>query len=316
MASAALLGLEAAQESMFFPATGKQPESVKPSAPIWSIPTASKDSERKVYISEKHKQDVVGRDSPGPVYIPRRQRSLPSWQFGTALARPPLSMNKYPSSSNDLMGTLPDGQVFKYESLTAAIGTCPRFGKGVNSPDYCGFEVGKVSPGPQRYMPTKASTYSHRLSWAPDIDHSSPSYTMRVKTKVKDLPSSTPLKVGPGMYPVPEACMEQASSEKASLPRWSFAKNPRFPKPSMLDTAGRLWDGDGQQKILNTRSFSRSPNYSFGTSTRAHRKKVAPIITPLDMGPAEDLGKVVHDHPTIGPRKEIIKYTDVPAGHN
>lgn len=317
MASAALAGLEAAQQSLFFPSTGPQAESVKPSEPRWSIPKASRECDHKVFISKKHPQDSLGKDSPGPVYIPKRQRSLPSWGFGTAAARPPMAPCKYPESSNNLLGTLPDGQVFKYETKTASIGNCPRFGAGVNQPDFNGFEPGKISPGPQRYSPTKESTYTHRLGWSPGVDHLPPKYTMRLKTKIIELQSQTPPKVGPGIYPVSEACQPQARSEKPSLPRWSFSKSDRFQVPSEGGLGnGRLWDGDGQQKIRNTRSFSQPPCYSFGTSTRQHRKKVAPIILPQDMGPAEDLGKVVQEHPVLPPRKEVIKYTDVPAGRN
>jgi len=316
MASAALAGLEAAQQSLFFPSTGPQAESVKPSEPRWSIPKASRECDHKVFISKKHPQDLLGKDSPGPVYVPRRQRSLPSWGFGTAIARPKPAGAKYPESSNNLLGTIPDGQVFKYGSKTATISTCPRFGSGVNQPDYDGFEPGKISPGPQRYSPSKASTYSHRLSWSPEADQIPPKYTMRLKTKIISAQSQTPAKVGPGIYPVAEACSPQARSEKPSLPRWSFSKTERFPTPLVHGDAGRLWDGEGKGKINFNRAYSCPASYSFGTSTRQHRKKVTPMIMTSDLGPAEDLGKVKHEHPTLPTRKDVIKYTDVPAGRN
>jgi len=316
MASAALSGLEAAHESLVFPATGVQAESLKASEPQWSLPKASRDTEKKVYISKKHPQDSLGRDSPGPVYIPKRQRSLPSWGFGTAQARPPPALAKYPESSNNLIGTLPDSQVFKYGSITATISTCPRFGCGVNQPDFDGFEPGKISPGPQRYKPSKDSYYCHRMSWAKDADNIPPKYSIRMKTKIKELESQTPPKVGPGVYPVQEACGEQARSEKPSKPRWSFGKGERFPQPLIHGDSGRLWDGEGVRRIQFNRAYSQPPCYSFGTATRQHRKKVAPIILPKDMGPAEDLGSTHQSHPTLPPRHEVIKYTDCPAGRN
>lgn len=316
MASAALAGLEVAHKNIHYSAAGTQADSLKHSEPQWSLPKASRDTEKKVYISEKHRQDVLGRDSPGPVYIPKRQRSLPSWGFGTAEARPKPEGAKYPESSNNLIGTLPDGQVFKYGSVTAAIGNCPRFGAGVNQPDFCGFEPGKISPGPQRYSPSRDSTYCHRMAHSPSGDQIPPKYTMRQKTKIIELESQTPAKVGPGVYPVPEACQPQARSEKPSKPRWSFSKEERFPVPLVHGDAGRLWDGEGQGKIRFTRSFSQPPCYSFGTSTRQHRKKVSPIMTKGDGGPAEAYGKPLHDHPSLATRKDILRYTDVPAGRN
>jgi len=316
MASAALAGLEVAQKQIQYCGTGKQFDSVKRSEPTWTLPKAGRETEKKVYISEKHKQDSVGRDSPGPLYIPKRQRSLPSWGFGTAAARPPPAGAKYPESSNNLIGTLPDGQQFKYGSITAAIGNCPRFGKGVNQPDYCGFERGQVSPGPQRYSPTKDSTYCHRLLHAPDAGNIPPKYSIRKKTTIKELESQTPPKVGPASYPVQEACQPQARSEKPSQPRWSFSKTSRFPEPLVHGEGGRLWDGDGSRRIQFNRAYSQPPCYSFGTSTRQHRKKVAPVMTHGDGGPADELGPPHHDHPPLDVRKDIIKYTDVPAGRN
>lgn len=296
------------------------------------MPKASRDTEKKVFISKKHPQDLLGNDSPGPLYIPKRQRNLPSWGFGTAPARPPPAGQKYPESSNNLIGTMPDGQVFKYGSKSATIGTCPRFGAGYNQPDYDGFPPGEISPGPQRYncypvpMPKKHEkdkpwpkpdcTYCHRMSHAPSVDHIPPRYTMREKTKIKELESQTGPKIGPGSYPAAEACSPQARSEKPSKPQWSFSKNPRFPQPSLLDSAGRLWDGTGERKIQFNRAYSSPASYSFGTSTRQHRKKVAPCILPKDLGPANEMGDCHQDHPPLPPRKEVLKFTDVPAGRN
>jgi len=315
MASAALAGLEAAQETIFFPACGTQAEGMKASEPTWSMPKASRDTEKKVYISKKHPQDSLGRDSPGPVYLVKRQKSLPSWGFGTAAQRPAPALAKFPESSNNLLGTMPDSQKFKYACRTASIGVCPRFGAPSNAPDLDGFPPGAISPGPQRYSPPPDSTYCHRMSWAPKGDQIPPRYSIRKKTKIIELESQTPAKVGPGVYPVPEACMPQARSEKPSLPRWSFSKKPRFPEASKPDP-GRLWDGTGDRKIQFNRAYSLPPSYSFGTSTRQHRKKTGNVILPEDRGPAAALPEQHQEHPPLPSRKDVLKYTDVPAGKN
>merc|ERR1719263_722807 len=188
----------------------------------------------------------------------------------------------YPESSNNLIGVTTDPQVFKYESKTASIGTCPRFGSGVNQPDYDGFPPGAVSPGPMRYKPSADSTYCHRMSHCPGADNIPPRYSIRKKTKIIELESQTPAKVGPGQYPIAEACGAQPSSEKPSRPQWSFSKKPRFPEPH-VHGAQNLWhDGDGKRAQQFNRSYSTPASYSFGTSTRGHRKKVGNIITAAD----------------------------------
>lgn len=317
---AAYAGLEAATETIFFPSCGPQSEGMKTSEPQWSLPKASRDTEKKVFISNKHPQDSLGKDSPGPVYIPKRLRHLPSWGFGTAPARPALAAAKYPDASNDLLGATPDIQVFKYRSKSATIGPCPR-SACCNSPEFEGFPAGAISPGPQRYRPERAPP-AHRLSWAPGADNIPPKWTMP-KNEKKNLEgevSQTPARVGPGCYPaskgetLQEACKPQARSDKPSLPQWSFAKTARFPTPHQHGDAGRLWDGMGDGKIAFNRAFSSPPGYSFGTSTRGHAKKVQRVMMPSDHGPAASMQKPRKEHPPLASRKEILRYTDVPAG--
>mmetsp|Transcript_49305 Transcript_49305/g.127171 ORF Transcript_49305/g.127171 Transcript_49305/m.127171 type:complete len:307 (+) Transcript_49305:98-1018(+) len=298
--------LEDAQESLFFPSCGTQPEAIKRSQPIWSLPKASRDTEQRRFISKKHKQDLLGKDSPGFVYEPKRQRELPKWGFGSADARPHLAPNRYPETSNDLCCKSPDALTVKYGNPKAAsIGTAARDAPS-NSPDFQGFTPGTISPGPQRYDPSKAPPCI-RLAHAPSADQIPAKYTMRMKTKILEADSQTPAKVGPGTYPIPSACGEQPV--KKSLPRWSVNKIDRFKTKVEHGDSGRLWDGEGKQKIAMSRSFSAAPSFSFGTSTRAHQKKVAPALTQLDKGPAAD--HVRKDHPHIAPRREIVKYSGV-----
>lgn len=313
----AYAGLEAATESIFFESCGIQPEGLKTSEPQWSLPKASRDTEKKVFISKKHPQDLLGKDSPGPVYIPKRQKELPKWGFGTAAARPPVAAAKFPEASNDLLFALPDSQVNKYMNRSVSIGPCPR-SACCNSPEFEGFPAGAISPGPQRYKPEKGNTFVHRMSWAPDADSIPPKYSIPKNTNkvLEGEVSQTPARVGPGSYPVPEACKPQPRSEKPSLPQWSFAKTARFPTPHQHGDAGRLWDGMGDGKIAFNRAFSSPPGYSFGTSTRQHYKKTMRMMMPSDHGPAAKMEKPRKDHPSVASRKDILRYTDVPAGAN
>merc|ERR1719382_362809 len=137
---------------------------------------------------------------------------------------------------------------------------------------------------------------------------------MRPKTKIIELESQTGPRVGPGLYPVPEACGAQPRSEKKSLPQWSVNKIDRFQKKVEHGDSGRLWDGMGVKKIQYNRTFSASPSFSFGTSTRGHAQRVTAATTTLDKGPSAFMEKPWKSHPSIPTRKEVIKYNDVPSG--
>lgn len=302
----------AEEHSFSLPACHPQAEALKRSLPRWSLPKASRDCEKKVFISKKHPQDLLGKDSPGHVYEPKRQKELPYWGFGTAEARPALKGARYPEPINDLTGNIPDNQVFKFPKRDQKIGSCPRDASS-NSPDYEGYPMGTVSPGPQRYNPQNAPP-AFRMAHAPTVDQVPPKYTMRPKTKIMGSVSQTGENVGPGLYPVPAACEEQASSLKSSLPRWSVCKRDRFTQSVSHGDAGRLWDGMGEKKIEFNRSFSAAPSFSFGTSTRQHAKRMHAMMTKLDLGPSAFMEKPTKDHPSLPPRREILRYTDVPSG--
>lgn len=303
--------LQEAQESLDFPSCGRQYDGTKESKPIWSMPKASRDTEKKVFISNKHSQDSLGRDSPGFVYEPQRQKELPKWGFGTSAARPPLSKSKYPETSNNLLNNSPDFLKFKYKSRTAGIGVCPRYAAS-QAPDFNGYPMGAISPGPQRYDPQRCPP-AVRLAHAPKVDEVPPKYSLRPRTKIRELESQTGPKVGPGSYPIPAACGEQPTSTKVSLPQWKLNQVDRFPEKRQHDSY-RLWDAEGQQKIQYNRTFSSPPSYSFGTSTRGHVAKVAPVRTQLDAGPAGSMGPPHKEHPPLPPRREILKFSDVRTG--
>mmetsp|Transcript_117575 Transcript_117575/g.379470 ORF Transcript_117575/g.379470 Transcript_117575/m.379470 type:complete len:308 (-) Transcript_117575:240-1163(-) len=304
--------LEDAQESLFFPSCGTQAEAMKKTSPSWSLPRAARDTEKKVFISNRHPQDLLGKDSPAFAYSPKRQRHLPQWGFGTAAARPALAKPKYPEASNDLIGTTPDSQQLKYCSKKAVILRSSR-DAAYYAPDFDGFPAGAISPGPQRYTPA-ASMPGHRFSHAPEVDRIPPKYTMRPMTKPPTQDSQTPARVGPGLYYVEEACAPQAKSEKPSKPQWSVNRTERFAKRAEKKEAGRLWDGLGDRARQFNRTYSSSPSFSFGTSTRGHQKKVAPARTQLDKGPSARMDKPWQSHPTLPLHKEVMRYSDVPTG--
>jgi len=192
-----MYGLSASEKEVTLPpACGAQAEAPKQSLPSWSWSKAQRDKEKKVFISNKHSQDLLGKDSPGFEYTPKRLKHAPGYGFGTAPARPALAKPKYPESMHDLVGTIPDNQKYKFKSRSVSVGTCSRWASA-NSPDYEGFPLGAVSPGPQRYTPSRAPP-AHRFAHAPKVDQVQPSYTMRPKTKVLEADSQTPARVGPG----------------------------------------------------------------------------------------------------------------------
>lgn len=303
--------LSAAQESFVVNGCAKQADSDKRSAPRWTLPKASRATEQKMFISKKHPQDVLGKDSPGHVYEPKRQQELPSWGFGTSAQRPPSKMNKYNEPFNDLVGNIPDSSKLKYHDKQVYVSLLPRSAQS-NSPDLEGYVMGAISPGPQRYNIDKCPP-GVRLGHAPSIDQIPPKYTMRPKTMIMGSKSQTGEKIGPGYYPTPESCGAQASSVKRSLPQWNICKIDRF-KENRSSDAGRLWDGMKEQKEKNCRMFNSTPSFSFGTSTRDHQLKIARCTTKIDEGPSANMEKMHVRAPSVAPRKEIMKYSDVPAG--
>mmetsp|Transcript_60397 Transcript_60397/g.168767 ORF Transcript_60397/g.168767 Transcript_60397/m.168767 type:complete len:320 (-) Transcript_60397:48-1007(-) len=311
--------LSGAEESLHYTAQGVQADSLKKSMPRWSMSKASRDSEKKVFISSKQMQDFTGRDSPGFNYEPKRQNELPKWSFGTAAARPPARTNKYNEPLNDLLGNIPDSQVVKYKTVSATIGSLPRDAAS-NAPDFCGYVTGAISPGPQRYnvsaefdargRKTRDVPRCIRHGHAPEIDQTPPQYTMRKKTKVLEAESQTGEKVGPGTYPPSVSCGTQADSNRKTMPSWGINRRTRFNERKTSDP-GRLWDGMKDQKEKNCRAFSRAPSYGFGTSGREHASRVQQCFTKLDKGPSAFMAKGSQSHPHLPARKEIIRYSDV-----
>lgn len=295
-----------AEEPLFYTGCGAQAESMKRSLPRWSQGKETRDGAKKIYISEKHTVDSVGRDAPGHEYTPKldsAMKSPPRWGFGTSLARPPLAGARYPDPSNDLLRNPPAMKT--YPKRAAAITTCPRDAP-VLTPDLDTFPAGAVSPGPSRYN-LGSAPFACKFSWAPNIDHVPPKYSMRPKTQIIEAKSQTGEKVGPGCYPLPAAVGEQVSSEKPSKPLWSFSKSERFGKSALHKDPGRLWDGMGDKKLKFARSFS-APSFGFGSASRDQMKRVAPCYTGKDKGPVAEMAPWRTKAPSIEPRKEVIRY--------
>lgn len=254
--------------------------------------------------------NLLGRDSPGHVYNPKRIRSMPVTSFAGS-ERPPLGKAKYPDASNDLTQVTPDSQPFKYgEPRAATMGTCPR-DVVTNAPDLNGFPKGRISPGPMRYNIANCPPAT-RLQHAPGCDQVPPKWSIGHKTKILELESQTGPKVGPGTYPLPDACGKQYESDKKSIPIWSCCKKDRFPKKAREHDTGRLWDGEGKRKAQFNRTCTAPPSFSFGTSTRFHAQKLARALAPADEKVFGRPPKIVP--PNISPHPEIMKYTRVPQG--
>jgi len=299
--------LEEAREPLVVSSCGVQHDSEKESKPSWCWSKgASRDADKKVFISKKQTQDLLGKESPGFRYTPKRQRHQPSFRFGTAEARPPLKKASYPESSNDLLARSIDHTKCKCRSKSAVVLQSSR-DSAYYQPGFDGFPSGAVSPGPQRYNPS-SSVPGHRFSHAPNVDKIAPKYSMRPATKDLSAESQTPERVGPGLYKVPEACAEQRRSEKPSLPEWSVNKTDRFPKKAKERNSGRMWDGSGDKARQFNRAYCSAPSFSFGTSTRDRQAKVAPVP-----GSAAVSMKTSHSHPSLPVRKDVMRYSHVPA---
>mmetsp|Transcript_15270 Transcript_15270/g.27818 ORF Transcript_15270/g.27818 Transcript_15270/m.27818 type:complete len:318 (-) Transcript_15270:316-1269(-) len=309
--SMALEGLEAATESIFFTSHGPQADSERATAPSFKMPKATREGRHRTYISKNHQQDSIGKTSPGFEYTPARMKSDPSWTFGKGAARPHPGGALYPESCNDLLRTIPDarGDLRKKTEPRVMIGAASR-NAPVNAPDLEGFPRGGESPGPLRYN-TEKSPSAFRLSWAPDIDKSSPKFTIRKKTKIPAACSQTPERVGPGAYPVPEAYGAQWKSEKPSRPSWSMNRSERWREPVQHGDAGRLWDAHGDVKMKYNRRSCSAPSFSFGNGPRV-AKKVGVFPTDKDKGPVSFLPRPHQKCPELPLRRDVIKLG--PAG--
>lgn len=305
--------LEECEEPPDVRAHGIQYDSTKRTNPIWGQAKASREQRKNVYISGKHNQDLLGRDSPGFAYEPTRQRSLPSWSQGTAAQRPPAATAKYPETVNDLMGNIPDNQTVKYNRAPRPNQAVASLDAMYNQPGYTGFKAGVISPGPMRYSPKPDATRCIKHGHAPDIHKTPASWSLRDRTKMAELTPATGEKVAPGSYNIPQAHGTQPD-HKESKPQWKLYRHDRFAQKLSRGDPGRLWDGEGKQKELNSRSFSRSPSFGFGTSTREKVKKVHPGHTEADRGPAADMPHFRRSMPNLPTRKEQMKWSDVPAG--
>lgn len=279
---------------------------------MWSMGKASRDDVKKVFLSKKQPQDMLGKDSPGFAYEPRRQRELPSWGFGTALARPPPKKGQ-PETYNDLIGNIPDNQVFKYHQSGIKFGSLMR-GACSNAPDIEGYPMGRISPGPARYNTDKVPP-AVRHAHAPEVDQIAPKYTMRIRTKIMEAASQTPAKIGPGYYPAVEACTDQVESRKLTYPHWKAYRHDRMlGDPKKVRDSRDLWDGFGDQKEANSRTFDKSPSFGFGTSTRAHGKKITMCFQKADKGPAAFMDKPWASQPQLPAQRDVMKLSGIPTG--
>lgn len=296
--------LEPAKTSVVVPACGEQHDSDKPSLPRWTLAQANREGRKKVFISNKHKQDFLCTHSPegGFIYNPKPQKGQQSFSFGTAVARPALARAKYPEPAGEAP---PDSGALKYpRSRSATLGTSTRLAR-YNAPDLPANHTNSCSPGPQRYT-VNPETSGHRLPWAPGLDHSSPKFTIRARTKLVEAKSQTG-RVGPGEYDVPEACGEQLTSDKVTNPLFSVNKSERW-RAKREKNSGRFWDGQGEMAVKYSRCIQAGPSFSFGSETRGTKKKQGFLLTPADQGPSREMAPLTRSCPQLPYRKDVVRF--------
>ncbi|CAE6922122.1 unnamed protein product, partial [Symbiodinium sp. KB8] len=126
--------------------------STKPTCPSWSLPRASRATAKKLHLSKRHQQDLLGTQSPGPAtYTPQRQRKSPSCSFGRS--NRPCSAPVRRASTSDLLANVsaPEKADLKPRPGSAVIGRASRNVVPVQ-PDVHTF-LFTDSPGPMRYNP-------------------------------------------------------------------------------------------------------------------------------------------------------------------
>eukprot|EP00392_Amoebophrya_sp_AT5.2_P000297 g297.t1 len=191
-----------------------------------------------VYISKSHSVDVLGIDSPGPVYGLSGATPGPKFGFGTNKRAGLENPNSYPPTSNDLLHIeqpLPDKYKHK-RAGNAKIGTSLRTAQ-VNAPGLDGYAPGMLSPGPAQYTANFGS--ANRMP---------PAFTMASKTKTGA--SKYDVRPGPQAYSLPAGLGAQPNARKPSLPRYSFGKAPRFKnKIEAVSLAEPGGDHDGTLRL-------------------------------------------------------------------
>eukprot|EP00930_Biecheleria_cincta_P083145 TRINITY_DN72772_c0_g1_i1.p1 TRINITY_DN72772_c0_g1~~TRINITY_DN72772_c0_g1_i1.p1 ORF type:complete len:294 (+),score=32.15 TRINITY_DN72772_c0_g1_i1:100-981(+) len=272
-------------ETISIPACGEQAESCKASAPAWSLPRATRGSAQRLHISAKHKQDLVGRDSPGPcAYSPPRPKTT-SCSFGTASRFSP-SRSRYPEASNDLLDASPDSSSVKFHSTTSTVMGFSTKRAAWIAPDLNCFPAGVDSPGPQRYNPERSP--------------SSPKFSIgrSKRSQITGESCCTPERVGPGLYPPGTPDMQ---SQSLSSPKFSMGKAVRWKAPKKSRPVD-FWDGMGEQKLVFNRTQSSPSSFSFGKASRWLEKPPRVVKTALDQGPEGTLEPLELHVPELPPR--------------
>lgn len=289
-----------AKDSYDYRGIGPQADGMRPTAPLYSFGKGTRDQMDKVFLSH-HAEKIKGNpDTPGPIYnVPSDLGQAQKFGFGTGPQRVYKNKPPYPDSSVDLI-------MHEVDSGYAKFKTPPAFYFGTEAKDCMknaaitkgNTAVSSCSPGPAAYIPGKNSGLEEL-----------PSYSFGVKTKIQELPSSTPLNVGPGKYKLQKAVGKQVLSTTQSLPMWGFQKGKRFPesKPDLTVLEPKPKNQSiGKQVLSRSRS---APSFGFGTASRDHRSKTGCFIVAEDKGPANDKGEMHLYHPKVQTHKMIVKYS-------
>mmetsp|Transcript_17254 Transcript_17254/g.42808 ORF Transcript_17254/g.42808 Transcript_17254/m.42808 type:complete len:292 (+) Transcript_17254:51-926(+) len=289
---------EVAKDSFAISSVAKQHEGLRGSAPKWGFGSSVREQAQKVYISKSHSVDVLGIDSPGPVYGLSGATPGPKFGFGTNKRAGLENPNSYPPTSNDLLHIeqpLPDKYKHK-RAGNAKIGTSLRTAQ-VNAPGLDGYAPGMLSPGPAQYTANFGS--ANRMP---------PAFTMASKTKTGA--SKYDVRPGPQAYSLPAGLGAQPNARKPSLPRYSFGKAPRFKnKIEAVSLAEPGGDHDGTLRLKFQRNAERAATWKLGSSTRQQQGRLAQALCPEDRVAPKEHPAVTN--PSLPPRRDILRYTEI-----
>lgn len=291
---------------------GKQVQSQRQAAGIYTLSKVGRDQREKMFISHEASRIAgLGRESPegGHVYnIPSTLNLKTGVAFATGKAVDEIFQINPEAGidSNAELGILPDSQKFKYgRDATILIGTEPkgRLKDAELIKNHSAAFFGKESPGPaaigDTYGPKWQITKKRLAGAAPFAGKLAANWQ---KT------NNQPDNVGPGLYTRKDVCIgKQHLSHRRNQPGSPFGRAPKFEKTTTADTVSQVdaaKSSNGKQVLSRNRS---EPSVGFGCGTRDRRSRTTMCITNQDLGPKAFMPKPFHSMPRLPMEREIMK---------
>ncbi|OLQ14579.1 hypothetical protein AK812_SmicGene1254 [Symbiodinium microadriaticum] len=274
--------------------------STKPTCPSWSLPRASRATAKKLHLSKRHQQDLLGTQSPGPAtYTPQRQRKSPSCSFGRS--NRPCSAPVRRASTSDLLANVsaPEKADLKPRPGSAVIGRASRNVVPVQ-PDVHTF-LFTDSPGPMRYNPGRDI-----------VERSAPSYSIRPRGFER---ATTTSKVGPGLYPVQTREHMRCASTLRCSPQWSIARQERWRRTNPRRSARNC----SSDRTSSTRCLLRGkagPGCTFGRAGRDEQRKLGVFQCAAERQPHRLRCPDLPPHLDVTLRPFHEEVTKMPGGHH